>query len=53
VRSSLDPAALREAVARVLEEPRYREVTSALAAEMAAQPSADEALEALGLTAAR
>jgi len=44
VRSTIDPTALCEAVATVLEDPAYRRVAAGLAAEMAAQRPADEAL---------
>jgi UDP:flavonoid glycosyltransferase YjiC (YdhE family) len=44
MRSGLDPGALRDAVASVLEDPAYARVASELAAEMAALPPADEVL---------
>jgi UDP:flavonoid glycosyltransferase YjiC (YdhE family) len=47
MRSSIDPVALCEAVATVLEDPSYGSVASELAAEMAAQPPPDEALGVL------
>jgi UDP:flavonoid glycosyltransferase YjiC (YdhE family) len=47
MRTGLDPAALRDAVATVLEDEAYRRVASELAAEMAALPPADEALAVL------
>jgi UDP:flavonoid glycosyltransferase YjiC (YdhE family) len=45
LRSSIDPDALRKAITTVLEDPTYRRVASDLAAEMAALPATDEALE--------
>jgi UDP:flavonoid glycosyltransferase YjiC (YdhE family) len=45
IRSSIDPAALRQAIVTVLEDPSYRRVASSLAAEMAALPPTDDALE--------
>lgn len=47
IRSSLDPSALREAIAKVLDDPAYGRVASGMAAEMAALPPADEALAAI------
>jgi UDP:flavonoid glycosyltransferase YjiC (YdhE family) len=44
IRGSIDPAALREAVATALEDPAYGRVASGLAAEMSALPATDEAL---------
>jgi UDP:flavonoid glycosyltransferase YjiC (YdhE family) len=44
MRGGLDPTALRDVVATVLEDPAYRRVASELAADMAALPPADEAL---------
>jgi UDP:flavonoid glycosyltransferase YjiC (YdhE family) len=44
MRSGLDPEALRDAVATVLDDPAYGRVAGELAAEMAALPPADEAL---------
>ena len=49
LRSSIDAEGLREAITTVLEEPRYRDVASRLAAEMAQQAPADEVLAALAL----
>jgi UDP:flavonoid glycosyltransferase YjiC (YdhE family) len=47
MRSGLDPGALRDAVATVLEDEAYGRVASELAAEMAALPPADEVLARL------
>ena len=47
MRSGLDPGALRDAVATVLEDEAYGRVASELAAEMAALAPADEALGVL------
>ncbi len=44
IRTSIDPAALREAIATVLEQPGYARVAGELAAEMAALPPTDDAL---------
>jgi UDP:flavonoid glycosyltransferase YjiC (YdhE family) len=44
IRTSIDPAPLREAVETVLGDPAYGRVASKLAAEMAALPPVDEAL---------
>jgi UDP:flavonoid glycosyltransferase YjiC (YdhE family) len=44
MRSGLDPIALRDAVATVLQDPSYRRVAAELAAEMAALAPADETL---------
>ena len=53
IRSSIDPAALREAIETVLDDPAYARTAGGLAAEMAALPPADEALAIAGLTGAR
>jgi UDP:flavonoid glycosyltransferase YjiC (YdhE family) len=47
LRSTIDVASLRAAVAAVLEEPSYREAARAVAAELAALPPVDEALRLL------
>jgi UDP:flavonoid glycosyltransferase YjiC (YdhE family) len=47
IRSSIDPAALRDAITSALDEPSYGRVAGELAAEMAALPPTDDALAAV------
>ncbi|MBA3263796.1 MAG: glycosyltransferase family 1 protein [Thermoleophilaceae bacterium] len=53
IRSSVDPAALREAVVNVLGEPAYAHGAGRLAAEMASLPPTDSALDAAAPTNVR
>jgi UDP:flavonoid glycosyltransferase YjiC (YdhE family) len=53
IRSSVDPAALREAVEMVLGDPAYGRAAGRIAAEMAALPPTDDALALAALTDVR